>query len=126
METGRLIESLARGGKAFEALLGGVSDDLAGWKPGPSDWSLLEIACHMLDEEREDFRARLSTSGDAINIRMNSDDPSFRDLMGRRTEALRAGLSAQGLNVANVAVGDVSLSELGAIARRYSMIDESV
>jgi hypothetical protein len=29
------------------------------WKPTPDAWSLLEIVCHLYDEEREDFRARV-------------------------------------------------------------------
>ena len=29
------------------------------WKPSPGKWNLLEVACHLYDEEREDFRARL-------------------------------------------------------------------
>jgi len=28
------------------------------WKPAPEHWSILEICCHLLDEEREDFRVR--------------------------------------------------------------------
>jgi hypothetical protein len=32
-------------------------DDLR-WKPAPEHWSILEILCHLLDEEREDFRVR--------------------------------------------------------------------
>ncbi len=32
-------------------------DDLR-WKPAPEHWSILEILCHLRDEEREDFRVR--------------------------------------------------------------------
>jgi DinB superfamily len=32
------------------------------WKPAPEHWSILEICCHLLDEEREDFRARLAST----------------------------------------------------------------
>lgn len=32
------------------------------WKPAPEHWSILEIACHLLDEEREDFRVRLRST----------------------------------------------------------------
>ncbi|MCG3123313.1 MAG: hypothetical protein GIKADHBN_01725 [Phycisphaerales bacterium] len=36
------------------------------WKPAPEHWSILEICCHLLDEEKEDFRPRLrSTLEDA-------------------------------------------------------------
>lgn len=40
------------------------------WKPAPDKWCLLEVVCHLADEEREDFRARvrhvLTTPGEAL------------------------------------------------------------
>jgi len=59
MDAERLVEALERGEHVFRALLAGVPKEVAARRPGPEDWSLLEIACHLLDEEREDFRARL-------------------------------------------------------------------
>jgi hypothetical protein len=41
------------------ALIRDVADEQARWKPTPDDWSILEVANHLYDEEREDFRARL-------------------------------------------------------------------
>src|SRR5262245_997699 len=41
------------------ALAEGVTPEQARWKPTPEQWSLLEVICHLLDEEREDFRQRL-------------------------------------------------------------------
>ncbi len=35
---------------------------LAGERPSAAEWSVLEIACHLVDEEREDFRARLEST----------------------------------------------------------------
>lgn len=46
-------------GQAIEALAAGISPEQARWKPTPKDWSLLEVICHLADEEREDFRARV-------------------------------------------------------------------
>jgi hypothetical protein len=37
----------------------GVTDRQARWKPAVDSWSILEVARHLLDEEREDFRVRL-------------------------------------------------------------------
>lgn len=37
-----------------------VSDEQACWRPEPDSWSILEVVCHLLDEEREDFGARLT------------------------------------------------------------------
>jgi hypothetical protein len=36
-----------------------VADDKARRRPAPEAWSLLEVICHLHDEEREDFRPRL-------------------------------------------------------------------
>ena len=44
---------------AIQALVQGVSGDLVRWKPGPDEWSILEVVNHLSDEETEDFRTRL-------------------------------------------------------------------
>jgi hypothetical protein len=43
---------------ALAALVRSASDEQARWKPSPTEWSILEVICHLYDEEREDFRAR--------------------------------------------------------------------
>jgi hypothetical protein len=43
------------------ALLRGVSPEIARWKPNPEAWSMLEVVCHMADEERKDFRLRFKS-----------------------------------------------------------------
>ncbi len=53
-----LADRLSRFPKALEACVGIVSAEDARWKPAPEHWSILEICCHLLDEEREDFRLR--------------------------------------------------------------------
>jgi hypothetical protein len=42
----------------FADLFSGLSRELYLWKPDPGAWCLLEVLCHLYDEEREDFRAR--------------------------------------------------------------------
>jgi hypothetical protein len=37
----------------------GVTQVEARFKPNPESWSVLEVVCHLCDEEREDFRQRL-------------------------------------------------------------------
>jgi hypothetical protein len=32
------------------------------WKPAPHHWSVLEVCCHLRDEEREDFRPRIAST----------------------------------------------------------------
>jgi hypothetical protein len=59
MDPFSLIERLDAGAAALAGVTAGLSDSQAAWRPAPDQWSLLEIACHLLDEEREDFRVRL-------------------------------------------------------------------
>ena len=40
-------------------LLGGIDQEAAQFKPAPETWSILEVTCHLYDEEREDFREHL-------------------------------------------------------------------
>lgn len=66
IDASAIIERLERGGAAIVALAGVASVPRARWKPAPEHWSILEVCCHLLDEEREDFRVRLrSTLEDA-------------------------------------------------------------
>ncbi len=43
----------------IRALLAGITDQDAKAKPSTNSWSILELLCHLYDEEREDFRTRL-------------------------------------------------------------------
>lgn len=59
------IDRLERAGGAIHAIAAVASPEDARWRPDPSSWSILEIVCHLVDEELEDFRARvLSTLED--------------------------------------------------------------
>ncbi|WP_298237681.1 DinB family protein [uncultured Algibacter sp.] len=42
----------------FKTLLKNKTEAEYLWKPQPEKWCLLEIVCHLIDEEVEDFRAR--------------------------------------------------------------------
>lgn len=50
---------LAQGARIIAALVAGVGRDEARRRPSPEAWSLLEVVCHLEDEERLDFRPRL-------------------------------------------------------------------
>lgn len=58
MNAGSSIMELTNNKMVFERLLGPVSSDEYAWRSSTEKWSLLEIVCHLRDEEREDFRAR--------------------------------------------------------------------
>jgi len=62
MDTSRIIERLASYPAAFRAAANLASAEDARWKPGPEHWSIVEICCHVLDEEREDFRPRIHST----------------------------------------------------------------
>lgn len=44
---------------AVDALIDGISDADARWQPPSGAWSIVEIVCHLADEEVKDFGARL-------------------------------------------------------------------
>jgi DinB superfamily len=62
MDTTYIIRELQRNKFVFKELLQNLDDNLILWKPIPQKWCLLEIVCHLLDEECEDFRARLKST----------------------------------------------------------------
>jgi hypothetical protein len=59
MELDRFISQMADDAQRVRALVEGISDEQARWRPDPDSWSILEVVNHLLDEEREDFRAFL-------------------------------------------------------------------
>jgi len=54
-----LIGRLARFGHTLPAVVDVFSVSDAVWKPDPTSWSVLEIVCHLADEEHEDFPTRV-------------------------------------------------------------------
>ncbi len=96
-----LRDRLARFPDALDAIAATVADADLRWKPAPEHWSVLEVLCHLRDEEREDFQPRLaSTLRDptapwpkldladiAARRRYNEDDPAqvLADFRAART-----------------------------------------
>lgn len=54
-----VVSQLAQNGHTFRTLMEGVVPDMQQFRPELEKWNLLEILCHLLDEEREDFRTRV-------------------------------------------------------------------
>ncbi len=54
-----LYEELANSTEMVRSLLAGISQEDAQFKPTSETWSILEVICHLYDEEREDFREHL-------------------------------------------------------------------
>lgn len=78
-ETARMLASardrLEVGRDALLPLLNSMTGAAAHWRPRPDAWSTLEIANHLADEEREDFRARLTRTLDDPQAPWDPIDP---------------------------------------------------
>jgi hypothetical protein len=59
MDHSYIIESLAKNADTFQSMLAGATENEYRWKSAPEKWNLLEVVCHLYDEEREDFRGRV-------------------------------------------------------------------
>ena len=54
----QFIDAHRNNTRTIQLLYSGLDQDDALWRPlGEDRWSLLEILCHLIDEEREDFSA---------------------------------------------------------------------
>jgi hypothetical protein len=59
MEFHTLYSELQNSTEMIRSLLLGITQQEAEVKPNPTSWSILEVVCHLYDEEREDFREHL-------------------------------------------------------------------
>jgi hypothetical protein len=59
MEFSKLYQELRNSTEVIRALLSGVTADDGRLRPSERSWSILEVVCHLYDEEREDFREHL-------------------------------------------------------------------
>ena len=59
MHRNTIVTALGRNKEVFNNMLSGLPEGEYMWKPKKDKWCLLEIICHLRDEERDDFRARV-------------------------------------------------------------------
>ena len=59
MEYKTLCTELTHSTETLRALLAGIGAEEARAKPSKATWSILEVTCHLYDEEVEDFREHL-------------------------------------------------------------------
>src|SRR5687767_15830929 len=64
-----LLQELSYSTEVIRALLAGINQEESQTKPDAESWSILEVICHLYDEEREDFREHL----DFILFRQNEE-----------------------------------------------------
>ena len=55
----KIIQQLYDNQFVFRSLLSNRSSEEVKWKPTQQQWCILEVVCHLVDEEREDFRTRV-------------------------------------------------------------------
>jgi hypothetical protein len=54
-----LVASLVSGRETLRAMTANLGPEQILWRPAAGKWSILEVICHLADEERDDFRTRL-------------------------------------------------------------------
>jgi uncharacterized damage-inducible protein DinB len=59
MKFAELYQEMVNSTEIIRALIANISPEEAQVKPTPETWSILEVVCHLYDEEREDFREHL-------------------------------------------------------------------
>jgi uncharacterized damage-inducible protein DinB len=62
MDVTALLRELAAGPATVRALVGNLPTDAVHARPASDQWSVRDVLCHLLDEERYDFRARLDAT----------------------------------------------------------------
>ena len=105
MDFPALLAALRSCPATLEAVAEAFSSDDAGWKPAPDKWCLAEIIGHMLDEEVDDFRARIASTltdplapwptiepEEAVRARGHAS-ADHRDLLGRWREERQQSLT---------------------------------
>jgi len=75
MDYSILINQLERNKTLFYQLFKDASEEETHWKPSEDKWCLLEIVCHLYDEEREDFRVRTRSTLETPNQPLPMFDP---------------------------------------------------
>jgi len=61
MTASLIIKKLAANQKVFQHLFADLSKEETLWRPYPAHWCLLEILCHLHDNEHEDFKVRVAS-----------------------------------------------------------------
>lgn len=59
LENSHIFDELERNGPVIANLLTGLSAFEYTWREAEDKWDLLDVICHLYDEEWEDFRARV-------------------------------------------------------------------
>jgi hypothetical protein len=87
-----IIQNLERNKTTFESLLSDLSKEEIFFKTSPDKWCLLEIICHLRDEEKEDFKVRFKKVLDSPSLPPPPIDPvgwvKARNYIGQNYETV--------------------------------------
>ncbi len=75
MSPKKITEELQRNKNVFRELLNNIPGESIHWSQNPEKWCLLEVICHLYDEEREDFRTRVKCVMEDPSLPPPSFDP---------------------------------------------------
>ena len=95
MNVSNLIDSLERFGRLLPAVVAGISDADSRWKAPDRAWSILEIVCHLADEEEFDFRERIRLTLTDPTIHWPPLDPEGAAVVKRYNEGDLAEAAAR-------------------------------
>jgi len=70
-----LNQELVNSADIIRALLSNITQEEAQFKPSPETWLILEVTCHLYDEEREDFHEHLDFILNRQNEEWHRIDP---------------------------------------------------
>lgn len=82
----QLIDRLAAQRQMWAAVLSGLDERSVQWRPDGGGWNLLELACHLADEERRDFKVRIEHTLRDPSARWPGIDPQGWVLSERYAE----------------------------------------
>ena len=75
MDHKEIIKRLITNQNVFAELLSHKTKAEYIWKPDNNSWCLLEVVCHLYDEEREDFRTRVQCTLESPERTLPGIDP---------------------------------------------------
>lgn len=75
MDINQVISEFEKNRVVFKSLFENLPSEFYLWRESDSKWNLLEILCHLYDEERDDFRARVQSVLENPSADLNPIDP---------------------------------------------------
>jgi hypothetical protein len=99
MDHRNIVGNLLKNKDVFKTLLLGKTHEEYIFTPASDKWCMLEVLCHLVDEEKEDFRTRveyvLRDPDEALPTFDPTEWPTSRNYMGQDYEEKLAEFSAE-------------------------------